>query len=72
MISEIDLNDWEDGDVTPLYNLDSNSYFKMPVTGTLFYFDHLDGMYSVCSTLTGDLVHVAGWTEVIPLIKKVA
>jgi hypothetical protein len=27
-------------------------------------FDHIDGMYSFCTTDDGDLVHPAAWTEV--------
>jgi len=39
-------------------------------SGQLIYFDHIDGMYSLCynvdeSTMKhGDICHMAGWTEV--------
>lgn len=32
--------------------------------GTELTFDHIDGMYSVCYTDSGDVVHLAAWTEV--------
>jgi hypothetical protein len=28
------------------------------------HFSHVDGMYSVCHTMDGELVHIAAWTEV--------
>lgn len=27
-------------------------------------FDHIDGMYSICYTDSGSIVHLAAWTEV--------
>jgi|TARA_R110000868_G_scaffold285690_2_gene546169 hypothetical protein len=30
----------------------------------ILIFDHLDGMYSYCINLKGEIVHLAGWTEV--------
>jgi len=32
--------------------------------GTELMFDHIDGMYSVCYTDSGSIVHLAAWTEV--------
>ncbi len=31
---------------------------------TELMFDHLDGMYSVCYTDSGSIVHLAAWTDV--------
>jgi hypothetical protein len=28
------------------------------------HFSHIDGMYSLCSTMDGEHVHIAAWTEV--------
>ncbi len=28
-------------------------------------FSHIDGMYSYCTTKTGEVVHLAAWSEVI-------
>jgi len=42
----------------------------MPNTGVVFYYDHLDGMYSYCLDMFGDTIHLAAWTDVIPLAKK--
>ena len=27
-------------------------------------FSHIDGMYSLCYTEDGDIIHIAAWTEV--------
>jgi len=34
------------------------------VEGERFYFDHLDGMYSYCLDIDGNLVHIAAFQEV--------
>lgn len=28
------------------------------------FFDHIDGMYSYCKDINGELVHIGAWTEV--------
>lgn len=28
------------------------------------FFDHIDGMYSYCKNIHGQVVHMAAWTEV--------
>ncbi len=33
--------------------------------GDILYFSHIDGMYSYCKTETGEVVHLAAWSEVI-------
>jgi len=42
----------------------------MPNTGAVFYFDHLDGMYSYCLDMFGDPIQLVAWIDVIPLAKK--
>jgi len=36
---------------------------------TLF-FDHIDGMYSYCMNAANEVVHIAAFTEVVPLKRK--
>lgn len=64
-----------------LYNLPRHSYFTIcpdeevrvppdapPMTaGPVYYFDHIDGMYSFCRDPKGNIVHLAAWTEVEPV-----
>jgi len=68
MISEIDINDWEKQDPIPLYSVCNKSYVQ--VEDQVFFFDHIDGMYSFCLDMNNTIVHLAAWTEVIPLKRK--
>jgi hypothetical protein len=70
MISEIDINDYEQLPVELLYKLPNNSYIKSPITGHVFHFDHIDGMYSYCTDMFGDVCHLVAFAPVIPLVKK--
>jgi hypothetical protein len=36
----------------------------------VIFMDHLDGMYSFCLNAANEVVHLAAWAEVIPLVKK--
>jgi hypothetical protein len=68
MISEIDIQDFDVLPVRELYKVKPRSYIQ--VGDNVLYFDHVDGMYSYCLTLANEVVHLAAWTEVIPLVKK--
>lgn len=70
MLSEVDIRDFHPQPETPLYSVKPKSYIQMPNTGVVFYFDHLDGMYSYCLDMFGDVVHLVAWIDVIPLVKK--
>ena len=70
MLSEVDIRDFDKQPVTPLYSVKPKSYIQMPNTGAVFYFDHIDGMYSYCLDMFGDTIHLAAWVDVIPLVKK--
>jgi len=70
MISEVDINDFEQLPVELLYKLPQDSYIKMPTTDYVLHFDHLDGMYSYCTNMFGDVCHLAAFTPVIPLVRK--
>ena len=74
MLSEIDIQDYEQLPVRELYKVRPRSYIKLPwMTGLdndVLFFDHIDGMYSYCLTLKNEVVHLGAWSEVIPLQKK--
>lgn len=73
MISEVDVKDWHQLPVRELYKCKPRSYIKLPwMEGTgddILFFDHIDGMYSYCTTLQNEVVHLQAWAEVIPLQK---
>ena len=37
--------------------------------GDELFFDHVDGMYSYCKDVDGNIVHLPAWTEVIVIDK---
>lgn len=45
-----------------LYNVKPKSYIIYD--GDIFYFDHIDGAYSYCVDMKGNIVHVAAWADV--------
>lgn len=49
-----------------LYELPRFTYFylKDDESKSEFFFDHIDGMYSVCFNKFQDLVHIAAYAEV--------
>ena len=68
MISEIDIDDWDKQDPIPLYSVPNKSYVQ--VDDVTLFFDHIDGLYSYCMNAANKVVHIAAWTEVIPLKRK--
>jgi hypothetical protein len=70
MLSEIDIRDFDKQPVTPLYSVKPKTYVQCPRTKAVYYFDHIDGMYSYCLDMFGDTVHLVAWMDVIPLAKK--
>lgn len=70
MVSEKDLEDWDRGPVTKLYNVKPRTYIECPWSGTVLFFDHIDGMYSFCTDMNGAVVHLQAFAEVLPLAKK--
>ena len=73
MISEIDIQDYEQLSVRELYKVKPRSYVKLPWMEGLddvLFFDHIDGMYSFCLNMNNEVVHIQAWAEVIPLVKK--
>jgi len=54
-----------------LYNCPRQSYIKIDSdsTGTVYFFDHLDGMYSFCRDQYGNIVHLAAYIDVIVVDK---
>lgn len=57
MINEHDLADWEQLEPTPLYSVPRNRYINW--LGEYYWFDHIDGMYSYCMTMSGNVVHIS-------------
>lgn len=49
-----------------LYELPRNSYFTVndDETKEMFFFEHIDGMYSLCRDMKQNIIHFAAWTEV--------
>lgn len=70
MLSEIDIRDFEKQPVQPLYSVKPKSYVQCPRTEAVYYFDHVDGMYSYCLDMFGDVVHLVAWMDVVPLARK--
>jgi len=69
MISDIDIKDWEPMDVKPLYDVTPKSYIQLS-DGEVLFFDHLDGMYSFCLDLAGNVIHLAAWSDVQQLKRR--
>jgi hypothetical protein len=65
MISEVDIRDWEMQPLTKLYNVEKNTPIKTE-DGEMLLFKHIDGMYSLCVSLSGEVSHIAAWEEVYP------
>lgn len=70
MITSIDINDFEIFPVKELYKCKPRSYVQLPQCKSVVYFDHLDGSYSYCLSMLGDVIHLAAWADVHPLVKK--
>lgn len=67
MLNEHDLADYQQLPIQKLHDCKPKSYIK--VGEHVLFFSHLDGMYSFCTTLANEVVHIAAWAEVIPLQK---
>jgi hypothetical protein len=70
MLSEVDIRDFDKQPVQPLYSVKPKSYVQCPRTEAVYYFDHVDGMYSYCLDMFGDVVHLVAWMDVVPLARK--
>ena len=49
-----------------LYELPRRTYFTIEDDPTqyVYFFDHIDGMYSVCYNHEDEIIHIAAWTDV--------
>lgn len=68
MISEIDIKDWDKLPPRELYKCKPRSYVM--VDDEVIYFDHIDGMYSYCKDMLGNVIHLTAWMQVVPLQRK--
>lgn len=69
MINEHDLKDWIHLKAAPLYSVPKKTYVRW--FDQYYFFDHLDGMYSYCTNMAGDVLHIAAAAIVVPLRKPV-
>lgn len=51
-----------------LYECEPNQWYKTE-DGLIFFFQHLDGMYSYCKDPTGQILHLAAFTPVYETTK---
>ena len=51
----------------PLYQLPRGCYFKLDNSSFILKLHHLDGAYSYCSDLQGNIHHIAGYATVYQL-----
>lgn len=75
MISEIDIQDYNQLPIRELYKVRPRSYIKLPWqdgTGVdeVIFFDHIDGAYSYCVSMTNEVIHLSASAQVVPLTKK--
>jgi len=70
MISEIDIADFDVLPVESLYKIPRETYIKLPISERVFFFDHIDGAYSYCRDMFGDIAHISAFAMVHPLMKK--
>jgi hypothetical protein len=67
MHSEIKIEEWKCSDeVVRLYEVERNSVVSVVGDNNwVLLFDHIDGAYSYClDLLSGDVVHLAAYTDV--------
>jgi hypothetical protein len=72
MISEVDLQDMQpEQQPQKLYDVPRRQVVSLVEDRyTPFFFDHIDGMYSYCLDLAGNLMHPAAWSDVFVWKKK--
>ena len=74
-MNNFNLSDYEQLPVRELYKVRPRSYVVVPdFDGTgidaVLFFNNIDGMYSYCLNMKNEVVHLAAWAEVVPLVKK--
>ena len=47
-----------------LYECPRNTIVRVVGTEECYYFQHIDGAYSYCKDMQGNIVHLAAWTDV--------
>ena len=67
MISGIDIEDWDRGDLVPLYSVRPKTYIEW--LGVTYWFDHVDGRDCYCMRWDNTIVKISGSATVAPLFK---
>jgi hypothetical protein len=67
MQEHYDIADWIYLEPAPLYAVEKKSFVK--AFEQVFFFDHIDGMYSYCLDVDDNIVHLMATTLVTPLRK---
>lgn len=47
-----------------LYKVPNRTWVKIKDTDEIIHLYHIDGMYSYCKTVDGELCHIKAWTDV--------
>ena len=50
--------------MTKLYTIPRNSFIKIKDINRVFLFHHIDGAYSLCTTLEGGTVYLPAYSDV--------
>ena len=64
----MNVKDLVETDPCPLYSVKPRTYVNW--LDQIFFFDHIDGMYSYCTATDGRVVHIGAAAIVKPLVKQ--
>ena len=58
------INNYDSIFGTPLYNIPPKTWVECAETGHKFFFDHIDGAYSLCTEIGGGISHYSSSMKV--------